>query len=272
MVQARQNYMDQDYKLEEPQKKTTLISIVIPLYNEERSIQNVINHIPNHQEYEIIVVDDGSTDNSVQNALNSKKKVTVIRHKTNKGYGEAILTGLKHATGDIIVTLDSDGQHTPEEIPFLVEPILQNMADVVVGSRYLGQCNFKVPPHTRLGEICINACLMILYRQKIGNNQNGFRAFKKEALTLFKEMRHTGMGFSTEMLFVCGHNGLRLREIPMTANPREYGTSYVILNKVLFSIISCIALYAFKFFTLKTGLEKHYNNLLNRLSRKKIKK
>ncbi|MBN1800206.1 MAG: glycosyltransferase family 2 protein [Candidatus Lokiarchaeota archaeon] len=271
MVQEKPKYIKQDFKLEKQTKKINLISIVIPLYNEENSIQNVINRIPNHHDYEIIVVDDGSSDNSVQNALNSKKKITVIHHKTNKGYGEAILTGLKHASGDIIVTLDSDGQHTPEEIPLLVEPILQNKADVVVGSRYLGKCNFKVPPHTRLGEICINTCLMVLYRQKIGNNQNGFRAFKREALTLFKEMRHTGMGFSTEMLFVCGHNGLRLREIPMTANPREYGTSYVIVNKVLFSILSCLALYAFKFFTMKTGLEKRFNKFLKRMNRKKEK-
>jgi len=237
-------------------KKDQLISVIIPLYNEENSIKNVISRIPNEENIEIIVVDDGSKDNSVKNAKSAKRNIKIIHHKVNQGYGAAILTGVKNAKGDILITLDSDGQHTPEEIPNLVEPILKYNVDLVVGSRYLGICNFKVPPHTRLGEIFINIFLIFLFHQPIGNNQNGFRAFKRDCLELFEKMRYSGMAYSTEVLFKFGINNKRMVEIPMTANPREFGTSYVHLRKVLISIIGCIAYYTVFFFLKKTGILK----------------
>ncbi len=84
-----------------------LISVVIPVYNEEKSIRNVVERIPNHHQYEIILVDDGSTDNSLENVKDIKNKhIRVVKHKSNRGYGAAIITGIKSATGDIIVTLD----------------------------------------------------------------------------------------------------------------------------------------------------------------------
>ncbi|MBD3201152.1 MAG: glycosyltransferase, partial [Candidatus Lokiarchaeota archaeon] len=203
LKEAKIKSLEQKYKNEFPpeiQQKSTsirknhyinLISVVIPLYNEENSIGKVLNCIPNHLNYEIIVVDDGSTDNSI---LEVKKvenlKIRLIRHKTNQGYGAAILTGLKHARGEIIVTLDSDGQHNPKEIPKVIEPILNNNADIVIGSRYLGKCLYRVPLHTRTGELFIKFMLKSLFGLKIGNNQSGFRALRRETLTFFDQMKY----------------------------------------------------------------------------------
>ncbi|MHA1337355.1 MAG: glycosyltransferase family 2 protein [Promethearchaeota archaeon] len=100
--------------------------------------------MPNHQKYEIIIVDDGSTDNSILEIrkIIHNKNIRILQHDKNKGYGAALLTGIKHAKGKIIVTMDSDGQHNPEEIDNLIKPILENKADMTIGSRYKGICNF----------------------------------------------------------------------------------------------------------------------------------
>ncbi|KKK47851.1 hypothetical protein LCGC14_3151030, partial [marine sediment metagenome] len=91
-------------------RKECLISVVIPLYNEENTISNVIERIPNHHQYQIILVDDGSTDTSVKKVREiSNREIKIIKHEKNQGYGAALLSGFKHATGDIIVTMDSDG-------------------------------------------------------------------------------------------------------------------------------------------------------------------
>jgi len=129
-----------------------LISIIIPLFNEENTIKDVIERIPNHQQYEIILVDDGSTDNSIKKVQEIKdREIKIVTHPKNKGYGEAVLSGFKHATGDILVTLDSDGQHNPEELPNLIKPIINKKADITIGSRYLGKCNYKMPLYVQVG-------------------------------------------------------------------------------------------------------------------------
>ncbi|MHA1285551.1 MAG: glycosyltransferase family 2 protein [Promethearchaeota archaeon] len=229
-----------DLETQEPYQP--YISIIIPVYNEEKNIKSVLERIPNHQKYEIIVVDDGSTDNSIKKILElSNKKMKIIRHKRNIGYGAALLTGFKNAKGKIIVTMDSDGQHNPEEIDNLIKPILENKADMTIGSRYKGICcNFKVPFYTRLGELCIKIMLWILYKKNISNNQNGFRAYNLSSLKIVKKVKNIGMGFSTEVLFNIAREGLRILEIPITANKRKYGESYANPFKVLKSAIICI--------------------------------
>ena len=224
-----------------------LVSIIIPLFNEEKSIKNVINRIDNRFLTEIIVVDDGSSDNSVKKVQEIKNQnVKIIRHKTNKGYGAAILTGIKHATGDVIITIDSDGQHNPEEIPNLINPILCNQADIVIGSRNLGTSNYRIPLHTRIGEILINRSLSCLFGQKIKNNQSGYRAFSKKTLEIFKNTIFSKFAFCTETLFKAASKNFTIKEIPIELNERKYGVSYVKILEIFKSIGSCIFLYFLK--------------------------
>ena len=243
-----------------------LISVVIPVYNEEKSIRNVIERIPNHHQYEILLVDDGSTDNSLENVkCISNRHIRVVKHKSNRGYGAAIITGIKSATGDIIVTLDSDGQHYPEEIPKLIHPIMNNQADMVIGSRYLGQCNYKVPLHTRVGEYLIDFFLWHLYGKNVKNNQSGFRAFNKRSLEIFNDLIYNKFGLCTEILFKAALSNLKMKEIPITVDPRKYGMSYVGIIKILISISSCIFIYGLKRFNI-------LNFIYNTLSKKNILK
>ena len=244
------------------------ISVIIPLYNEEHSIKNVIERIPNHSSYEIIVVDDGSTDKSVKRIREIKDKdIKIIQHEKNQGYGASILTGFNHATGDIIVTMDSDGQHNPEEIPNLIKPIINHQADLVVGSRYLGSSSYKVLLYARVGEYFINLCLWFLYHQKVRNNQSGFRAFSSSSLKKLKFMRHVKFGLCTETLFNAASKNLRIKEIPVNVYTRKHGCSYVKLFHIIKSISLCIMFYALKKFRVirfvpKPIYNKFYNSII----------
>lgn len=224
--------------------KKCLISVVIPLYNEEKTIMDLIERIPNHHRYEIILVDDGSTDTSVKKVQEiTNREIKIIKHEKNQGYGAALLSGFKHATGDIIVTMDSDGQHNPEEIPALVKPIINEKADFVVGSRHLGKWYYKNPLYARVGTYFIKIFFRMLFHQRVHDNQSGFRAFKKDITKILGNIRYTGMGFSTELLFKAAFNQLRIVETPVTANPRQYGISNVNLVRILRSVSSCILFY-----------------------------
>jgi len=224
-----------------------LISVIIPVYNEENSIKDVINKIPNHRNYEIIIVDDGSTDKSLQKVRESNQKnIVILQHQENLGYGAALITGFKHAKGDLIITLDSDGQHKPEEIEKLIKPILQNKADLVIGSRYSGDCDYRVPFHTRLGEYCIKLFILTIFHQNVANNQSGYRCFKKETLEILNDNIYVGMGFTTEFLFECALHDMKIMEIPISLNSREHGASYVNLVQVIKSVFHCIVIYYLK--------------------------
>jgi len=109
-----------------------MVSLIIPACNEEKTIGEIIDRARKFVG-EIIVVDDGSTDNTGMIAL--KHKAIVVSHRRNKGYTEALRTGFKHARGDIFVTMDADGEHDPNDIPKLVKPILEDKADLVLGVR-----------------------------------------------------------------------------------------------------------------------------------------
>jgi len=245
-----------------------LISLIIPVYNEENSIKDVIERIPNHRNYEIILIDDGSTDKSVLKIKEIEKdNIILLQHQKNLGYGAALTTGFKNATGNIIVTLDSDGQHKPEEIEKMIKPILQNKADLVIGSRNLGDCDYRVPLCTRIGEYCVKTFILALFRQRVGNNQSGYRCFRKETLNVLNDNLFVGMGFTTEFLLECALNNLKILEIPISINPREYGTSYVNLVNIFKSILNCIAIYYLKRSKLKinTSFVKNSINTILKL-------
>ena len=248
-----------------------LISVIIPVYNEEKSIKDVINRIPNHRNYEIILIDDGSTDKSVLKIKEIERdNIILLQHQKNLGYGAALITGFKNATGNIIVTLDSDGQHNPEEIEKMIIPILQDKADLVIGSRYLGKCDYKVPIYTRIGEYCVKICMLTLFRQRVGNNQSGYRCFRKEILNVLNDNLFVGMGFTTEFLFECAHNKLKILEIPISLNSREHGTSYVNIVGIFKSILNCIAIYFLKRYKLKINgsiIKNSINTILKLLYR-----
>ena len=241
-----------------------LISIIIPLYNEENSINNVIRRIPSNLKHEILIVDDGSTDGSIRKVKKIKDKyIKIIKHGQNKGYGAALLTGFKHANGDIILTIDSDGQHNPQEIPRLIKPIINKEADMVIGSRYLGKIHYSIPSHIKIGEYFIKKILKLFYNEEIANNQSGFRAIHKSLLTHFKEFYDCGMAFSTELLLKTLELNKKVIEVPISLKPRIYGTSYVNLARILKKILICVAIYGLRRFKISRNFfNKYFSSFL----------
>jgi len=223
-----------------------LLSIVIPAYNEAISLTDVILNIPENllKQSEIIVIDDGSEDNTYDIA--KKLNVVVIKHILNRGYGAALLTGFEAALGNIIVTIDADNQNKATEIPNLIEPLLNNEADFVIGSRYLGEYHYSIPFLTKLGEKITYILLRIRYGIKILNSQSGFRAFNREILDSIIPLREEKMAFTIEFLVKALQKGYRIIEIPKTENERQYGKSKV--NRLVdgFSILYTLLKNLFK--------------------------
>ncbi|MFW9829604.1 MAG: glycosyltransferase family 2 protein [Candidatus Thorarchaeota archaeon] len=223
------------------------ISIIIPIYNEENTIRSVLKMIPSIPKSEIILIDDGSIDKSLNIIKAIKNKhIKIIKHKRNMGYGAAILTGFKYSSGDLIITLDSDGQHNPKEIFKLINPIIEKEADVVIGSRYLGKCNYNPSLYTKIGELFIKMILWILYRQIIHNNQSGFRAFNNKAINEINKIKCNGMGFTTELLMKLYSKKLNVKEIPIAVKSRSYGDSKVNIFRTTPTILKCILKYLYQ--------------------------
>ena len=139
--------------------------------------------------------------------------------------------------------MDSDGQHNPNEIFHLIEPILNDQADICIGSRYLGRCNYNIPLYTRLGECLIEKSLQILFGQKISNNQSGFRAIKRNIIDVFDKTKFNGFAFATEVLIKSKLKDCRIVEVPIVLEPRKYGMSKIRLIKLIISLISCFGYY-----------------------------
>jgi glycosyltransferase involved in cell wall biosynthesis len=194
------------------------VLVCIPAYNEAKSILDIIQTAKNYAT-EVIVYDDGSVDNT--NEVAKAAGATVIRNPTNKGYGVAIralFQAAREKNADIMVTLDSDGQHNPDEIPYVLEPILKDGFDIVIGSRFLGdQDKIKIPKYRSLGIKTITKFTQSASYNNITDAQSGFRAYSKKALTkinLFEE----GMAVSTEILLRAKEKDLMIKDVPITIN------------------------------------------------------
>jgi len=153
----------------------TKITVILPAYNEEVSIGSMVISAKKHT-YNIIVIDDGSTDNTAEIARLAG--ANVIKHSSNQGKGAALKTGFKAVRDtDIIVTMDSDGQHNAENIKKLVSPIENGAADLVNGSRYLNRKKSDTPAYRRVGQIILDKATNFGSGLNITDSQSGFRAF-----------------------------------------------------------------------------------------------
>lgn len=238
------NYIDKF----DASKESVLISIILPVYNEENTIGSILQNLPYHPSIEIIAIDDHSTDASLKEIekVRINRGIKVLRHKLNKGYGATIMTGIKNATGRIIVTMDSDGQHNPDDIYHLIKPILNGTSDFTIGSRYLGSYHYRLPLSTRFGEVLTEKLLRLFFGVNILNNQNGFRAFKREIIYIFENMRYFGYAFCTEQILIAALFGYKIKECPIKVYDREYGSSKIVLWKLALDILSSIFIYSLK--------------------------
>jgi glycosyltransferase involved in cell wall biosynthesis len=201
------------------------IFCVIPAFNEEATIYQVIKDVKKHLD-NIVVVDDGSSDNTYNIAKSCNVKV--LRHIINRGQGAALMTGNQFALrnrADIIVHFDADGQFNADEINQIIDPIIQGRADVVFGSRFLGKNSdlpvFKEKIILPLGRI-VNK---ILIGKSLTDPQNGFRALSRKAAKLI-EIDNDGMAHNSEIQYKTFKNKLRFSEVPVTVKYNEFGQGF----------------------------------------------
>jgi glycosyltransferase involved in cell wall biosynthesis len=200
--------------------------VIIPAYNEEKTIGTVISNTMEIMDtlavpYEIIVVNDGSTDKTGMVA--SMYKATVLNNKVNRGKGYSLRRGLHIAQGSVIITLDSDGEHKPKEIPDLLEP-LNNGADIVAGSRFLSSSSEVTTKLNVLGNFLFNAAIMALTGQRVTDSQTGFRAVKKDVFERLN-LQSDGYEIETEITVKSLVNGFVLKEQPISIERRKYSVS-----------------------------------------------
>lgn len=196
------------------------VTAVIPAYNEETAIGSMVIGTKQYVN-QVIVVDDGSTDKTSEIARIAGAEV--IKHPENMGKGAALKTGFENIKdADIIVTIDGDGQHHPQDIPKLLKPIIEGEADIVNGSRYLGQEKNGTPIYRRLGQTVLDSATNLGSGLKITDSQSGFRAFSKYAIPAFR-FNENGFFIESEMLLDAAKYGSRVVEVPIgvTYNQRN---------------------------------------------------
>lgn len=218
--------------------------IVIPAFNEGVSIEGVVRRVREAGFAEVIVVDDGSDDDTAR--LAGRAGARVIRHMTNRGAGAATATGLAAARllgAQVVATLDADGQHDPSEIAKVIDPIVCGKADVSIGVRILDRG--RMPVVTRIFNGVGNAATFILSGVRCRDSQSGFRAYGPRALTEIK-IRSSGFEFCSETFREISRLDLRLAEVPVRAiyfdGSRNKGQNYAtgletILKLVLRSLM-----------------------------------
>ena len=198
------------------------IIAVIPAYNEEDFIGSVVLKTISHVD-KVIVIDDGSNDKTADIARLAGAEV--ICHKSNLGKGYALRSGFKKAKemeANVVVCLDGDGQHDPDEIPSVVNPILQENADIVIGSRFLGNGAKKtIPIHRRFGQKFLTMSTNISSNTKITDSQSGFRGFSNKTLNAF-DFSQASFGIESEMIENGSSNGFKIEEIPISCKYEQH--------------------------------------------------
>ncbi len=187
--------------------------VIIPAFNEEVAISSIVKRSMKYAD-EVLVVDDGSTDRTFQIAKDAGARV--IKHYNNLGKGISLKDAFAEVKGyDIVVTIDGDGQHNPDEIPDLIRPILENRADLVNGSRYLDGFDDETPAYRRVGQRVLDIATNVTSGTHVTDSQSGFRAFSGKTIPYFR-FRDTGFGIESEMLADAAENNFRIVEVPIT--------------------------------------------------------
>jgi len=222
------------------------VAIVVPAFNEEKNLANVLKEIEKHCiDCDIIVVNDGSTDGTMKIAkeiAEENEKITLLSHPFNIGGGAAVQTGVKLAYlegYDYVVQVDADGQHDPSEVRKLLMPLYNDEADLIIGSRFLENVNYKTSYTRLLGIKFYSKIASILIKQRITDINSGFKAMNKKIIAYIAEdypSRHPAFESTVKI----GRKGFRIKEVPVHMKQRKYGKSEFTIKRLI--------LYPFKIF------------------------
>jgi glycosyltransferase involved in cell wall biosynthesis len=226
------------------------ISIIIPCYNEKNTIKIIVNKLLklNNLNIEIIIVDDGSIDGTKEILSKDLQSLVnkIIYHDKNSGKGSAIITGLKSATGDIVIIQDADLEYDPIEIPNLIIPFVEHNADVVYGSRFLGGGKYRRIHFFWhfLANKLLTFFSNILSNLNLSDMETGYKAFKIDVLREIS-LEQKSFGFEPEVTMKLARKKKIFYEVPVSYSGRSYEEGKKITLKDAFIALYCIVKYRF---------------------------
>lgn len=190
--------------------------VIIPAYNEAERITSTINAIRKYNDADIIVVNDGSTDETVKEARAAGAKV--IELPFNLGYGAALQTGFKYALNKgyrFAVQMDADGQHDPSAIQSLIEPVFRGEADITLGSRFLGGCDYRAPFVRRVGIILFSLIVHVMTGKKVTDPTSGFQAMNRKVVEFYASDAYPTDYPDADVIIMLHRRGFTFKEIPV---------------------------------------------------------
>ena len=228
------------------------LSVIIPVYNESRTIREIIQRVQAvGLADEIVVVDDGSTDGTRQvlSELGSagqplRFSLRVILHEKNQGKGAAVYTGIQNASGDVILVQDADLEYDPRDIPALLKPLQEGIADVVYGSRFLGGPRRPTMFWHMVANQLLTLMTNILYDTILTDMETGYKLFRRQVVANMK-IRSRGFDFEPEFTAKVLKMKVRIFEVPITFNPRDYDEGKKIGLKDAFIAVWTLLKYRF---------------------------
>jgi glycosyltransferase involved in cell wall biosynthesis len=215
------------------------LSVIIPVYNESKSIEEILRRVQaTDLPTEIVVVDDGSVDGTrdILKNLDGKGHVRVILHEKNQGKGAAVRTGMDAATGDILLIQDADLEYDPRDYPALLKPIQEGLADVVYGSRFLGGPRRVAMFWHMVANYLLTFMTNILYNTILTDMETGYKVFRRKVVQGMP-LRAKRFDFEPEFTAKVLKRRYRIFEVAITFNPRDYSEGKKIKLKDAFEAV-----------------------------------
>ena len=223
------------------------LTVIIPAYNEKNTIQEIVRRVQATKLVdEIIIVDDGSTDGTraLIAPMDGKDNIKVILHEKNQGKGAAVSTGISAASGDVLMIQDADLEYDPREYPNLMKPIEEGLADVVYGSRFLGAPHRAILFWNMVANKLLTLMTNVLYNNILTDMETGYKVFKREVVADMK-IHAKRFDFEPEFTAKILKKNVRLFEVPITFNPRDYSEGKKIKVKDAFEAVWTLLKYRF---------------------------
>lgn len=225
------------------------VSVVIPVYNEVGTIEKIVSRVQAVPlEKEIIIVDDSSNDGTrelLKKVSQNQENVKVLYHNRNQGKGATLRTGFNKVIGDIVIIQDADLEYNPKEYPKLLQPILDNRADVVYGSRFLGGPHRVLFFWHYIGNKLLTLLSNAVNNLNLTDMETGYKAFKSEILNEIK-IKSNRFGFEPEFTAKVAKKRYRIYEVPISYSGRNYSEGKKITWKD--GIIALFTILWFRFF------------------------
>jgi len=223
------------------------LSVIIPVYNEVESIREIVRRVQKVRlADEIVIVDDGSTDGTrdLLAELDGRRGVRVIFHERNQGKGSAVRTGLSNARGDVLLIQDADLEYDPHDYPSLLKPIAEGVADVVYGSRFLGGPRRVTMFWHMIANQILTLTTNLLYDTILSDMETGYKVFRRQVLNDIT-LRANRFDFEPEFTAKMLKRHVRIFEVPITFNPRDYSEGKKIKLKDAFVAVWTLIKYRF---------------------------